>query len=89
MAVGAADAAADQASAAASGTGASASAASTTTASGDANTQGASGSASNTTQASASGELPPQVQEAIADGRYTTEDLNRAMAAAMRAGSGG
>jgi hypothetical protein len=29
------------------------------------------------------------VQEVIADGRYTTDDLNRAMAAAMRAGSGG
>jgi hypothetical protein len=28
--------------------------------------------------------LPSQVQEAIADGRYTTDDLNRAQLAALQ-----
>ena len=34
----------------------------------------------------ASGELPDEVKEVIADGRYTTDDLNRAQLAALQGG---
>jgi hypothetical protein len=41
-------------------------------------------SASASVQVAANAELPDEVESAIADGRYTTEDLNRAQLAALR-----
>jgi hypothetical protein len=42
--------------------------------------------ASSTAQANA--DLPEQVQVAVADGRYTTDDLNRAQLEALRGAPG-
>ena len=44
----------------------------------------ASASASASTQVATNTELPDEVENAISDGRYTTEDLNRAQLAALQ-----
>lgn len=45
-------------------------------------------SATTETSVEAAADLPQPVQVAVADGRYTTEDLNRAQLAALQAGPG-